>query len=96
MQQLPGLHVPAQHSSAALSGQTALLWLVVQPPALAKTQEPCVDPVAVTQICELEHCPSLVHPPQKFGVAKPHVGVGAAQAESAVQLPSAHEPAMHT
>jgi hypothetical protein len=96
MQQLPGLHVPPQHSSAALSGQTALLWLVVQPAALAKTQEPRAAPLAVTQIWEVGHCPSLVQPPQKFGLAKPHVGVGAAQAAFAVQLPSAQEPAMHT
>jgi hypothetical protein len=44
----------------------------------------------------LLHCESLVQPPQKFGVEKPQVGVGAAHAELAVQFPGAHDPLMHT
>ena len=69
---------------------------MVQPPALADTHVPCVVPAVVTQMCPVEHCPSLVQPPQKFGAESPQVGVGAAQAVFAVQLPAAHEPEMQT
>jgi hypothetical protein len=80
-----------------LSGQIASLWLVVQPPAEAATQVPSPTLlVFVLQMSPLGHCESLVQPPQKFGVEKPQVGVGAAHAEFAVQFPGAHDPLMHT
>jgi hypothetical protein len=74
MQQLPGEHVPAQHSSEALSGQATPLWLAVQPPMFAGTHVPRPVPVVVTQMSVAAHCPSLVQPPQKWAFVNPQVG----------------------
>src|SRR5580704_18756331 len=94
VQQFPGTHDPAQHSSAEFTVHTESVAATAQP-LVAATHAP----VLVLHTSPPEHCVSLVQPPQTFGVVKPHVGVGAEQSVAwvaEVQLPGTHEPATHT
>ena len=79
---------------------TRLAPLPEQPPWLLATQVPWTAPASkatVTQMSPLGHWLSSLHPPQRFGVEKPHVGDPAVvQSVEEVQLPGTQEPDRHT